>query len=88
MRILVECHHAIGDVVMTFPALNNLRKLYPDAEIHYLGGMKAEIPLILNTKNVEKVHIYNVKEQNIWDLVKLILMLRRERFDMGIAFVE
>lgn len=86
MKILVECHHTIGDVVMTFPALNNLRNLYPDAEIQYLGGLEAEIPLISNTGNVSKVHIYNVKEQSLFDLVKLWHQLWREHFDLGIAF--
>lgn len=86
MKILVECHHTIGDVVMTFPALNNLRNLYPDAEIQYLGGLEAEIPLILNTGNILKVHIYNVKEQSLLDLVKLWHQLWREHFDLGIAF--
>lgn len=62
MKILVECHHTIGDVVMTFSTQNNFRNLYLDAEIQYLGGLEAEIPLILNTGNVSKVHIYNVNE--------------------------
>ena len=85
MKILLECHHAIGDVVMTFPALHNLRELYPQAQIDYLGGLQAEIPLIMNTGNVEQCFIYDVKKNNMPDLFKLAMRLRKEHYDLGIA---
>jgi ADP-heptose:LPS heptosyltransferase len=71
---------------MTFPALSYLKKLYPSAEISYLGGMEAQKKLILSTGNVERVYIHNVKENTMADLLLLALRLRRQHFDLAISF--
>lgn len=86
MKILVECHHGIGDVVMTLPALENLRALYPNARIVYMGGLACERALLLHTGLVDGVCIYNVREEGLRELAKLGLRLLRERFDLGISF--
>ena len=85
-KILVECHHALGDVVMTLPALNNLRTKYPDAQIDYMCGLKNEVPLLEHISLVDRVYVYNVKENSGLDLLKLALRLRIENYDMGVSF--
>ena len=36
MRILIVKLSAIGDVVHSLPVLSELRRMYPDSEIHWL----------------------------------------------------
>lgn len=86
MKILVECHHGIGDVVMTLPALKNLRAIYPDARIVYMGGLECERALLMHTGLVDDVYIYNVRESGIPDLIKLGCLFLRVHFDLGISF--
>ena len=42
VKILVECHHLLGDVVIMMPFLQALHNWRPDAEIHMIVGGKNE----------------------------------------------
>ena len=45
LKILVYRLSSIGDIVLTTPVVRNIRKKFPDAEIHYLTRKKyAEVP--------------------------------------------
>lgn len=58
-RILIIRFHAIGDVSLTIPASNSLRKLFPSARIDFLTG-ELSAPL-LNTTDIFD-NIYSFKD--------------------------
>lgn len=85
-RILVECHHTLGDVIMTLPALVNLRNTYPDAQIDYMCGLENEVQLLKSTKLVDQTFIYNVKENSWSELAALALRLRSRKYELAVSF--
>lgn len=84
-RILVECHHAIGDVIMTFPALKRLREAFPKAEIHMICGTKEEIALIRLLGIIDRYYVLNVKTDGGYRIWKLCGKLRSGKYELGIA---
>lgn len=70
---------------MTLPAVKELRALYPDAEIAYLGGLECERELLGLTGLVDQVYIYDVKNHKSMELLKLVIQLRKEKFDLGLS---
>ena len=85
MKMLIECHHGIGDVVMTFPALYNLRELYPDAQIDILLGIEAVAPIVEMTKLINHYYILNDRKASQLGMVRFAIGLRNEHYDIGIA---
>lgn len=57
-RILVVKLDHIGDVLLATPVFSNLRRAYPDAEIHALTGSWSRI-ILENHPDVSKVFEYN-----------------------------
>jgi ADP-heptose:LPS heptosyltransferase len=54
MKILFFRLGAIGDTLLTTPAVRKTRELFPDAEIHYLVGEKAE-PVLKNNPHIDRL---------------------------------
>ena len=74
-KILILRFSAIGDIVLTTPVSRNLKKQFPDTEIHY--ATKASFASFLSTNpNIDKVHTLDES------LASLISQLRRENFDL------
>ncbi len=57
-RILVVKLDHIGDVLLATPVFSNLRRAYPDAEIHALTGSWSSI-ILENHPDVNKLFEYN-----------------------------
>lgn len=73
-KILILRFSSIGDIVLTTPVVRNLRKKFPDAEIHYCT--KVGYKGLLNTNpNIDHVHVLEDS------LKALIGRLKKERFD-------
>lgn len=85
MKILIECHHGIGDVVMTFPALYNLRKLYPKAQIDMLLGIDAVVPIVKMTDFIDDTYVLHDRNVSIISMFKYGISLRKNEYDIGIA---
>lgn len=87
-KILVIKTHALGDVLMSTPALRALRMSLPDAEISVMVG-KWSAPVLKNnpyiTRCIEFEDAVLHKKQGI-ALLKLILLLRSKKFDTAIIF--
>ena len=79
-KILVISLSNIGDVVLTLPVTDILRRDFPDASISIVVGPKVE-SLFANSSSFENVHIYD-KRQPISGKFKWILQLRQEKYDL------
>lgn len=79
-KILVISLSNIGDVVLTLPVTDILRRDFPDSKISMVVGPKAE-SLLKNSSVFETIHIYN-KRQPVLDKFRWILQLRREKYNL------
>nr|WP_263458533.1 glycosyltransferase family 9 protein [Brenneria tiliae] len=91
-RILVIRIDFLGDMVCTTSLLRDLKKRWPDSELHVLAN-KYNAPILDDNPDVAKIHyyVYSKKyEKNInpgflnamLDKVKLIFTLRKINFDL------
>ncbi len=89
-RILIIRLRGIGDVVLTTPVLENLRRAFPRAQIDYLTEPPSA-PLLQNHPAVDHVHVLEHKRwQKLpmlaalranWDFIR---MLRGQNYDLVI----
>nr|WP_294864071.1 glycosyltransferase family 9 protein [uncultured Pseudogulbenkiania sp.] len=91
-RILVIRRDNIGDLICTTPLLQLLRDGYPDARIDLLVN-DYNAPVVMEGQPVDTVHIYrkakhrHANEPKLaiwWQTFKLILLLRRQKYDFAI----
>ncbi len=94
MKILIIKTHAIGDVLMTTPAIRAIRKKYPESHISMLVGEWSK-PVVESNPYLDHIITFKDKDllnYNVWDLSKnqrihrLIKKLRNERFDAIFMF--
>lgn len=73
-KILVLRFSSIGDIVLTSPVIRNLRKNFPEAEIHYCTkiGYKG---LLEENPYIDRIHVLEDS------LMALISRLKKEKFD-------
>ncbi|MEC9423487.1 MAG: lipopolysaccharide heptosyltransferase II [Nitrospinota bacterium] len=76
----------IGDVVLTLPALQSLRRAYP--KIHITVVVKPPSnELLLGHPAVSKViSLPSDSESTIWKRIKFALNLKKYQFDLGVVF--
>ena len=76
----------IGDVVLTFPALQSLRRAYPN--IHITAVVKPPSnELLLGHPAISKViPLPSDSESTIWKRIKFALSLKKYQFDVGVVF--
>jgi heptosyltransferase II len=87
-KLLVIKTHAIGDVLMTTPALHALRQAYPQAEISILIG-KWSAPVLKGNPHITRCIEFDdeiLHKKKLFKIVKMILFLRRFRFDAAVIF--
>ena len=84
-RILIFSFSFIGDAVLSTAAIYPLRSRFPDAEICFLVGARA-FNLLAGDPQIDRGFVYdNRGEHASWrGKVRLIQMLRREKFDLVI----
>lgn len=84
MKILCIQLRQMGDVIMTTPAVRQLRTLYPDAEIVFMAE-----PLGANVYR-NNPHISRLwaipRKQSIGAFLKLLWQVNRQKFDLVIDF--
>ncbi|MBP9854240.1 MAG: glycosyltransferase family 9 protein [Candidatus Omnitrophica bacterium] len=81
-KILVISLSNIGDVVLTLPVVDILRRDFPKARISIVIGPKAE-SLLKGSLIFEHVFIYD-KHQTGFEKLEWIKKLRKERFDLAV----
>jgi len=89
VKILFITLGGIGDVIMKTPAIINLRRAFPKAYIAALAHTGPASEVLMNCPYLnEIIHIGEEKpkyKQNLLELMRLIIALRRKRFDMVIT---
>ncbi|MBN1552488.1 glycosyltransferase family 9 protein [bacterium] len=87
-RILLVKTHAIGDVLMTTPALRAVRIRFPDAEISYLvGSWSAEI--LRNNPNIDSLLVAPDEiffKKRILRLLALRNTIKSRSYDLAVLF--
>lgn len=85
-KILVECHHGIGDLVMTFPAIEKIKENNPNDEIHMLVRNEQQKELILDIGMADKCYTYDVVTSSVKKLLYLIKVFKKEGYALAYAF--
>ncbi len=81
-KILIIQNKRIGDVLISSVIANNFKAKYPNSEIHFLAYDFTH-GVILNNPNIDKIININDKElKKLYVLLKLILQIRQEKFDI------
>ena len=89
-KILIVQSHLIGDVVMVTPMLRALRYAYPDSEIVLLANKFAKdmlegLPYITRIVTLRfPWSMYDYSPKNLINLLSIVKMLRKEKFDLAI----
>ncbi len=83
MKILIIKLSSIGDCLLAVPAVESIRKGYPDSFITWLIEDKAKDIALLNP-NVDEVIVIDKKNFKIKDYLSLIKKLRSRRYDIAI----
>jgi len=91
-KILVVRNDNIGDVICTTPALDALRQAFPRARIAALVCTLTE-EAIIGHRALDAVYAYHKAKhrhygpwQSYWRLARVLRQIRRERFDLAVAF--
>ncbi len=85
MKILCIKSRGLGDIVHTFPALNQLRNTFPDAQIDWIIEKRYKDIMLMN-KNVDKVYPLSMEKISSEENRKLILNLLSKKYDILINF--
>jgi heptosyltransferase-3 len=78
-KILVIQLGDIGDVVWAIPAFQSVKNGFPKANVCVLTR-KPNGDLLLDDPHISRV--FQVGKQNVWDELKLLKAIRREKFDL------
>ena len=86
-KILVRATNWIGDSIMSLPALEQLKKAFPEARICVLLRSWVK-PVYEAHPSVDQIIIYDKKDglKRIYQLTKIIKRLRKEDFDIAVLF--
>ena len=79
-KILVFTLSNIGDVILTFPVLDIVRRDFPDASLDIIVGAKSK-SLFDHHPHIRKVFIYE-RRQPFWKIFAWMGELRREDYDL------
>jgi ADP-heptose:LPS heptosyltransferase len=82
-RILISRMKFIGDIVLTTPIIRAVREEYPDAFIAYLGERKA-VALLKNNPYLNEIIPYDFSVPSFIEQARIIMELRKKRFDVFI----
>lgn len=82
MKILVIQQKMIGDVLVSSILCNNLKKAYPNAEIHYMV-YEFTTPVLKNNPNIDKLVLFTDKHRKSkFTFFKLLMSIRKEKYDV------
>ncbi|MBK8554008.1 MAG: glycosyltransferase family 9 protein [Ignavibacteria bacterium] len=83
-RILLIQTAFLGDVILTLPLLEVLKKNYPDSKIDFLCIPQTS-GLLKNNPHVNEVIIYDKKRSGVKEFLKLLKILSSNRYDLIIS---
>lgn len=79
-KILVISLTNIGDVILTFPVIDILKRDFPSAKLSVVIGPKAE-SLLQGNPHLDRVYLFD-KHQSPLKSLSWVLRLRKKRFDL------
>ena len=83
-KILVIQQKMIGDVLATSIVCNNLKAIYPDAEIHYLIYPFTK-PVVENNPNIDRIIFFDDRyRKSKKALLKFLVSVRKAKYDIVI----
>ncbi len=94
-KIAILRANALGDLIVTLPAIKAIRNAYPDAEIILLGKPWHKDFLVKGRSPVDRVIIVPVKKgirsegnqhENMIETERFFNKMRQEQFDIAISF--
>ncbi|MSN96544.1 lipopolysaccharide heptosyltransferase II [Campylobacter sp. FMV-PI01] len=85
MKILIEIPNWLGDAVMSSPAVQNIIKAYPNAQITILGSFISNF-VFKNYPNVEKFIINDSKNHKFRFLYLIKFARNLGKFDLAFSF--
>ncbi len=88
-KILIVRLGSLGDIVHALPAQQQLHRMHPEAQIHWLTE-SPYVPLLTCVPGITKVWVVGLRQWS-WrsstkPFVKLLGRLRQERFDLALDF--
>ena len=87
-KILVCQLRQIGDVILTTPALELLKRRFPDAKIHVLTEKKC-LPVLEHNPHIERIWPIDKKAlPNLWTELGYYRQIAREGFDLVVDFQQ
>ena len=94
MKILLVRNDNIGDLICTTPAIEALRKAHPHAQIDIVVN-SLNACVVRGNPFLNKIYIYTkpkhvkgaaAKVRAFWGKCKILLQIRRERYDATVIF--
>lgn len=82
-KVLFLRPEKIGDMVISFPVFDGLKKRYPHIKISILASPK-NLTIIKHDPRFDKIFLYR---KNIWRDIMELLSIRRERFDVVVDMI-
>ena len=84
MKILVIQQKMIGDVLISSILCDNLRMAYPDATIDYMV-YESTIAVLQGNKSISNLILFKEKHRKSkWEFLKLLLEIRKNKYDLVI----
>ena len=91
MKIIILKRDKVGDMLLVTPLLAHLRASLPQAEIHLLAN-DYNAWVVEGNPHIDRLWVYprvrhgaSVRPMALWQQIKQVWQLKRERFDVAIA---
>ena len=84
-RICLSRIKFIGDIVLTTPVIESVRKQFTDAFLAYLGEKEA-VSLLQHNPNLDEIIPYDFSRPSFVEQLRVIRELRKRKFDVFIDF--
>ncbi|HEY4527800.1 MAG TPA: hypothetical protein VJL09_02035, partial [Candidatus Paceibacterota bacterium] len=79
-KVLIVTLSNIGDVVLTLPVFQSVRRAFPGAQIHAVAGENSKI-VFEGDPRIQKLMVYNRRIS--WkEKLDFLFAVRRERYDL------
>jgi ADP-heptose:LPS heptosyltransferase len=86
IKIIVTPLIGIGDVLMTFPALELLKKKMPDARVTYCAMNRGTFEVLRGNPYIDKLVLYEMLGSNKLQAITKLLAECAGRYDISVNF--
>ena len=86
-KILVIKLDHLGDVITSLPAVDSIRKRFPDSNISFVAGSWSK-GIVENHPNIDTVYVYNSKrfaggqKTTLFERIKILQMIFQKKYDL------